>query len=98
MSVINVASLNVARWGAFIVGGFYGYTRQTSLTLQVAKNNEEKEFQSYAALVEEAKIAFEAAYNREQAAKAAPLGIVIDSESYKFSGDKWMDFALSQQK
>ncbi|KAJ3026484.1 UNVERIFIED_CONTAM: hypothetical protein HDU68_005562 [Siphonaria sp. JEL0065] len=98
MSIVNAASLNVARWGALIVGGFYGYTRQTSLTLQVAKNNEEKEFRAYSDLVEEAKIAFEAAYNREQAAKAAPLGIYIDSESYKFNGDKWLDFAVAQQK
>ncbi|KAJ3067602.1 hypothetical protein HDU98_009198 [Podochytrium sp. JEL0797] len=74
MSIINTASLNVARWGALVLGGVYGYTRQKSLTLHVRELNEENEFKSYASLVDEAKIAFEAAYNREQAAKAAPLG------------------------
>ncbi|KAI8612439.1 ATP synthase E chain-domain-containing protein [Chytriomyces sp. MP71] len=71
---LNVASVNIARWGALAVGVFYGYTRQRSLTLHVKEQNEEKEFRHYADLVEEAKVAFEAAYNREQAAKAAPLG------------------------
>ncbi|KAJ3124797.1 hypothetical protein HK100_011099 [Physocladia obscura] len=73
MSVVNVASLNVARWGALLFGGVYGYTRQKSLSLYVREQNEESEFRAYADLVEEAKVAFEGAYNREQAAKAAVL-------------------------
>ncbi|TPX63312.1 hypothetical protein CcCBS67573_g08714 [Chytriomyces confervae] len=64
----------VARWSALAFGVFYGYSRQRSLTLHVKEQNEEKEFRAYADLVEEAKIAFEAAYNREQAVKAAPYG------------------------
>ncbi|KAI8833876.1 ATP synthase E chain-domain-containing protein [Chytriomyces cf. hyalinus JEL632] len=98
MAALNVASVNVARWSALAFGVFYGYSRQRSLTLHVKEQNEENEFRAYADLVEEAKVAFEAAYNREQAVKAAPYGIVIDSESYKFNGDKWLDFAVSQTK
>ncbi|KAJ3208280.1 hypothetical protein HDU83_002863 [Entophlyctis luteolus] len=73
-STVAVSTLNVARWGALLFGGIYGYSRHRSLTLFVRERNEETEYQNYAALVEEAKVAFEAAYNREQAAKAAPLG------------------------
>ncbi|KAJ3083997.1 hypothetical protein HDU99_004212 [Rhizoclosmatium hyalinum] len=73
-SIIASNTANVARWGALTFGVFYGYTRQLSLTSHVRQVNEDKEFKAYADLVEEAKIAFEAAYNREQAAKAAPLG------------------------
>lgn len=46
-------------------------------------------------MVEEGKVAFEAAYNREQAAKAAKDNIIIDSDSFRFSGEKWMNWAVA---
>ncbi|KAI9356205.1 hypothetical protein DFJ73DRAFT_657625 [Zopfochytrium polystomum] len=95
-SIVNSASLNYARWGALVVGVWWGFTKQQSLTRFVKERNEAEEARHNIQLIEEGKVAFEAAYNREQAAKAAKFGIVIDSDSYRFDGEKWMSFAVAE--
>lgn len=48
-------------------------------------------------MVNEAKIAFEAQYNKEQAALAQQQGVEsIDANSFKFDAEKWINFAISQ--
>ncbi|KAJ3334106.1 hypothetical protein HDU76_010228 [Blyttiomyces sp. JEL0837] len=94
-AIINQTSLNYARWGALAIGVWWGFSKQRSLTRFVKDRNEAIEKRHYEDLVEEGKVAFEAAYNREQAGKAAKHGIVIDSESYRFSGEKWMNWAIA---
>jgi hypothetical protein len=56
------------------VGVWWGYSKQRSLTRLVKDRNEEAERTHFEELVEEGKVAFEAAYNREQAAKATKAG------------------------
>jgi hypothetical protein len=50
-------------------------------------------------MVAEAKIAFEAQYNKEQAALAKKEGIEsIDANSFKFDAEKWINFAIAQSE
>ncbi|KAJ3214593.1 hypothetical protein HDU67_001458 [Dinochytrium kinnereticum] len=67
------------RWSALLVGVYWGYSRKSSLTHFVKERAEAAERQHYEDLVEEGKVAFEAAYNREQAAKAELAGSKLDS-------------------
>ncbi|KAJ3406892.1 hypothetical protein HDV05_005698 [Chytridiales sp. JEL 0842] len=98
-AIINTASLNYARWGALGVGVWWGYTKKASLTRLVKDRNEEAERHHYEDLVEEGKVAFEAAYNREQAAKAAKAGVpAIDADSFKFNGEKWINWAIADSE
>ena len=56
--------------------------------------NEEQARLHHATLVEEAKVAFEAQDNREMAELAVKAGVEsIDSNSYRFDGSKFIDFA-----
>ncbi|KAJ3113828.1 hypothetical protein HDU96_002870 [Phlyctochytrium bullatum] len=95
-SLINHSSVNVLRWGALLFGVYWGYSKKSSLTNFVKAREHEQERKHYEELVEEAKIAFEAAYNREQAEKAELAGVAaIDSDSYRFIADKWVNWAIS---
>ncbi|KAJ1550309.1 hypothetical protein HK405_000919, partial [Cladochytrium tenue] len=82
-----------ARWTALAIGLWWGYSRQQSLKRYVKDRHETEEEQKYKDLVEEGKVAFEAAYNREQAAKAAKEGVAIMADSYKFDAEKWLNWA-----
>ncbi len=62
------------RWGALTLGLYYGYSRQSSLTLFVQDRQAAREKAAYEQLVAEGKLAFEQQYNNEQAALAAAEG------------------------
>jgi hypothetical protein len=50
-------------------------------------------------LVNEAKIAFESQYNKEQGALAKKQGIdSIDANSFMFDAEKWINFAIAQSE
>jgi hypothetical protein len=80
------------------LGVWYGFQRYNSLKHHAHHEQHEAQQQLRRELIDEGKVAFEAQFNREQAALAAKEGIVIDSESYRFSGDKWANWASSQTK
>eukprot|EP00842_Homolaphlyctis_polyrhiza_P005822 jgi/Hompol1/6240/HPOL_004899-RA len=93
----TIGQLQLLRWGALGFGIWWGWTRYHSLTRFVKDRAELQEKTHYKELVEEAKIAFEAQYNREQAKLAAKAGVgAIDSNSIYFDADKWSTWASAQ--
>ncbi|KAJ3193197.1 hypothetical protein HK101_005265 [Irineochytrium annulatum] len=90
---------SILRWGALGFGLYWGYSRKSSLTYFVKAREHEREQKHYEDLVEEGKVAFEGAYNREQAAKAAMHGVAaIDSESYRFNAERWINWAIEDME
>ncbi|KAL2915408.1 F1F0 ATP synthase subunit e, mitochondrial [Polyrhizophydium stewartii] len=97
MSFINQQSVSFLRWSALAVGVWWGWTRHHSLTRFVKDRAEEQHEAHHKLLVEEAKIAYEAQYNREQAALASKAGVpAIDSNSLYFDAEKWSNWATAQ--
>ena len=87
------------RWSALGLGLYWGYSRHNSLTHFVAERTAAKEKTHYEDLVNEAKIAFESQYNKEQGALAKKQGIdSIDANSFKFDAEKWINFAIGQSE
>ncbi|KAI8846386.1 hypothetical protein BC829DRAFT_398785 [Chytridium lagenaria] len=98
-SIVNHASVNFLRWGALAFGVYWGFSKKSSLTYFVKARAEEQERKHYEDLVEEGKVAFEAAYNREQAAKAELAGVAaIDSDSYRFNAERWINWAIADSE
>ncbi|KAJ3104552.1 hypothetical protein HDU97_009064 [Phlyctochytrium planicorne] len=98
-SFINHSSVNVLRWGALAFGVYWGYSKKSSLTYFVKAREHEAEKKHYGDLVEEGKVAFEAAYNREQAAKAEKAGVAaIDSDSFRFIPERWINWAIADME
>ncbi|KAJ3084554.1 hypothetical protein HK102_000623 [Quaeritorhiza haematococci] len=97
-SIVNFSAVNWLRFGAFGIGVWYGMSRQYSLTRFVKARNEAEEKKHYDELVEEARVAYEAHINREEAEAAAKDGVVWDSESYKYHAEKYMNWALARSE
>jgi hypothetical protein len=66
--------MQALRWGCFGFGIYYGWSHKASLTHFVAQRNELQKQSRYEELVEEAKLAFETQYNKEQAVLAKAQG------------------------
>ncbi|TPX65578.1 hypothetical protein SpCBS45565_g05094 [Spizellomyces sp. 'palustris'] len=96
-SIVNINSANLLRLGALGVGVFYGFTHKASLTRFVQQRKEEAFRKHHEELIEEAKVAYEAQVNKEQAVLAKKAGIpTIDSDSYRFDAERYLNFAISQ--
>ena len=86
MSSLNPLALNVNyfyyilnnkqafRWSALALGLYYGYSKHASLVQFVETRNISLSKQHHEELIKEAKIAYEAQYNREQAVLAKEQG------------------------
>ncbi|KAI9009742.1 hypothetical protein BC832DRAFT_591082 [Gaertneriomyces semiglobifer] len=96
-NIVNINSANLLRLGALGVGVFYGYTHKASLTSFVQRRKEENAKKHHDDLIEEARLAFEAQQNREEAVLAKKAGIpTIDSDSYRFDAERYLNFAIEQ--
>ncbi|KAI9092145.1 hypothetical protein DFS34DRAFT_596762 [Phlyctochytrium arcticum] len=96
-SIVNINSANILRFGALGLGALYGYTHKASLTKFVEHRHHDQLRLEKEALIEEAKIAYEAAVARENHLKAVKEGIpTLDSDSYRYDADRWLSFTLAQ--
>lgn len=83
----NVHSLSLLRFAALGAGVYYGFSRYAALSKQDHHDHDAP------LLLEEARIAYQAQRDRQQAEKAKKDGVIIDSDHYLFSGDKWAEWA-----
>ncbi|KAI8922391.1 hypothetical protein PhCBS80983_g01486 [Powellomyces hirtus] len=98
-SIININSANLLRFSALGLGVFYGYSHKQSLINYVHTRKEERARLHHNDLIEEAKLAYEAQVNREQAVLAKKAGIpTIDNDSYRFDAERYMNFLISQSE
>ncbi|KAJ3125817.1 hypothetical protein HK098_008205 [Nowakowskiella sp. JEL0407] len=95
-SIFNISSLNLLRFGALTVGLYWGWSRQRTLTHQVAHEKVIAEKKLHKELVEEGKIAFAAYNDRKLAAEAAKDGVITDVNSYKFDSEKYINWMLAR--
>ncbi|EGF76852.1 hypothetical protein BATDEDRAFT_28031 [Batrachochytrium dendrobatidis JAM81] len=96
-SIVNQQSISFLRWSALGVGVWWGWTRHHSLTRLVKDRAADTEKAHHNLLVEEARVAYEAHYNKTQNALAKKDGVAsCDSDSIFFDADKWSNWAVAQ--
>ncbi|KAH6564904.1 hypothetical protein BASA50_010436 [Batrachochytrium salamandrivorans] len=95
--IMNQQSINFLRWTALGVGLWWGWTRHYSLTRFVQLREVEQEKARNSLLVDEARVAYEAHYNKTQSLLAKKDGVAAcDSDSIYFDAELWANWAVGQ--
>ncbi|KXS16897.1 hypothetical protein M427DRAFT_68678 [Gonapodya prolifera JEL478] len=90
--IVNYATVNYLRWSALAFGAYYGFSKDLSLRAFVKERADNETKREYDLLVEEARVAY-AAWKDKKFADANP-GLIIDSESYRYSPEALIDWAI----